>query len=198
MRNHSDVPDRPDLRVSSPQVVYVESPSDGMALASTTPPRPDPEGPYGAGAGRPRRPRRLLWWVLGSVVAVILAPLILFSAVNGLGSLFTGCSDAEIAALTEFPHYGGITAEPDAGAEGGCFVDLPVGDPPDDVIAYYREQLTGHGWTLDEPEQQEGETSEGAFEVGDITAHRNGLRWNVTYEAEGGRTITLVVSVSEA
>jgi hypothetical protein len=194
-----DVPQRPDLSASSPptQVVYVESPSESMAIASTTPPRPDREAPYGAEAGRPRRPRRLLWWVVGSVVAIIFAPLILFSAVNGLGSLFTGCSDAERAALTEFPHYGGIVAEPDAGSEGGCFVDLPVGDPPDAVIAYYGEQLTEHGWTLEDSEQQEGETSEGAFEVGRITAHRDGSSYAVDYEAMEGRTITLVVHVSE-
>lgn len=77
-------------------------------------------------------------------------------------------------------------------------MDLPVGDPPDDVIAYYREQLMQHGWTLDDSEQQEGETSEGAFEGGRITAHRDGLSYAVDYEAMGGRTITLVVHVSEA
>lgn len=194
-----DVPDRPDLEGSSvsPQVVSVEPRSNGTAVTSITPPRPDREGPYGAEAGRPRRRRRLLWWVLGTVVAIILAPLILFSAVNGLGGLFTGCSDAERAALAEFPHYGGITAEPEANAEGSCYVTPPVGDPPDDVIAYYREQLTEHGWTLDDAERQEGETSEGAFEVGGFTAHREALIWDVTWEAEKGRTITLVVSVSE-
>ena len=193
-----DVPQRPDLSASSPppQVVYVESPSESMAIASTTPPRPDRGGPYGA-AGRPRRRRRLLWWVLGSIVAIVLAPVILFSALNGLGDLLTGCSDAARAALTEFPHYGGITAEPDESAEGGCFVDLPVGDPPDDVIAYYREQLMQHGWTLDDSEQQESETSEGA-ESGSLTAHREDLSWELLYEAEEGRTITLVVHVTEA
>lgn len=169
-----------------------------MAVSSTTPPRPDREGPSGAEAGRPRNRRRWLWWAVGSVVVLVFAPLILFSAVNVLASLSAVCSDAERSALTEFPHYGGITAEPEADGEGLCFVLPPVGDPPDDVIAYYREQLKEHGWTFDESEQQEGETSEGPFEVGDITAHRNGLLWNVTYEAEGGRTITLVVSVSEA
>jgi hypothetical protein len=141
----------------------------------------------------------LLWWVLGTVVAIILAPLILFSAINGLGALFTaGCSDAERAALTEFPHYGGIIAEPEDNAEGSCYVTPPVGDAPDDVIAYYREQLTEHGWTLDDADRQEGETSEGAYEIGSITAHREGLFWEVTYEAEEGRMITLVVEVSES
>jgi hypothetical protein len=170
-----------------------------MAVASTTPPRPDREGPSGAVAGRPRKRRRWLWWVIGSVVVVVFAPLILFSAYNGLAGLFVGgCSDAERSALTEFPHYGGITAEPEANGEGLCFVNPPVGDPPDDVIAFYREQLTEHGWTFDESEQQEGETSEGAFEAGSITAHREGLLWDLLYEAEGGRTIALVVYVSEA
>jgi hypothetical protein len=140
----------------------------------------------------------LLWWVSGSVVAIILAPLILFAAVNGLAGLFAECSDEERAALTEFPHFGGITAEPEASVEGGCFVTPSVGDPPDDVIAYYREQLTEHGWTLEGSDRQEGETSEGAFEVGGITAHRESLFWEVTYEAEEGRTITIVVYVSEA
>ena len=74
----------------------------------------------------------------------------------------------------------------------------PVGDPPEDVIAYYREQLTGHGWTLDESEQQESETSEGALEAGSLTAHREDLSWELLYEAEEGRTITLVVYVTEA
>jgi hypothetical protein len=136
--------------------------------------------------------------VIGSVVAVILAPVILFSAYNGLAGLFVGgCSDAERSALKEFPHYGGITTEPD-GSVQGCSVNPRVGDPPEDVIAYYREQLTEHGWTLDDPEQQESETSEGAFEGGSITAHREGLFWELLYEAEEGRTITLVVYVSEA
>lgn len=144
-------------------------------------------------AGRPRKGRPWLWWAVGSVVVLVFAPLILFSAVNLVAGLFAVCSDAERSALTEFPHYGGITAEPEANEEGLCFVLPKVGDPPDDVIAYYRERLTDHGWTLDESEQQEG-----PFEVGDITAHRDGLLWKVTYEAEEGRTITLVVSVSEA
>ena len=168
-----------------------------MAGVTTTPPRPDLVGPPGAEPGRPRR-RRWLWWVIGSVVAIVVAPVILFSAVNGLGDLLTGCSDAARAALMEFPHYGGITPEPDESAEGGCYVNPPVGDPPEDVIAYYREQLTEHGWTLDDSEQQEGETSEGAFEVGGITAHREDLFWELLYEAEEGRTITLVVYVTEA
>ena len=38
--------------------------------------------------------------------------------------------------LTEFPHYGGIIAEPEDNAEGSCYVTPPVGDAPDDVIAY--------------------------------------------------------------
>ena len=131
-------------------------------------------------------------------MAIVFAPVILFSAVNGLGDLLTGCSDAARAALLEFPHYGGITAEPDESAEGGCYVNPPVGDPPEDVIAHYREELTEHGWTLDESEQQESETSEGAFVAGSITAHREDLFWELLYEAEGGRTITLVVYASEA
>jgi hypothetical protein len=98
-----------------------------------------------------------------------------------------GCSDAERSALGEFSHYGGITAEPEANVEGGCFVDPRVGDPPEDVIAYYRERLTEHEWTLDESERQEGERSEGAFEGGGLTAHRDDLLWNMLYEAETGR-----------
>jgi hypothetical protein len=135
--------------------------------------------------------------VIGSIVVIVFAPVILFSVYNGLASLFVGCSDAERSALREFPHYGGITAEPDGGVEG-CSVNPRVGDPPEDVIAYYREQLTEHGWTLDESERQVGETSEGAFEVGGLTAHRDDLLWNMLYEAEKGRTITLVVYASEA
>jgi hypothetical protein len=139
----------------------------------------------------------LLWWVVGSILAVVLAPLVLFSAYYGLVGLFARCSDAERAALMEFRHYGGITAEPEANAEGGCSVNPRVGDPPEDVIAYYREQLTAHGWTLDESDRQVGETSEGAFESGGLSAHRGVLRWDVIYEAEGGRTITLVVYAFE-
>ena len=159
--------------------------------------RPDLEEPLAAEAGPRRRPRRLLWWIVGSVIVVVLAPLVLFSAYYGLVGLFARCSDAERAALMEFPHYGGTTAEPEASAEGGCFVNPRVGDPPEDVIAYYREQLTTHGWTLEEPDRQEGETSEGAFESGGISARRGVLRWDVIYEAEGGRTITLVVYAFE-
>jgi len=108
-----------------------------MAGASTTPPRPDLVGPPGAEPGPPRIRKRWLWWVIGSVVAIVFAPVILFSAVNGLGDLLTaGCSDAERAALTKFPHYGGIIAEPEDNAEGSCYVTPPVGDAPDDVIAY--------------------------------------------------------------
>ena len=170
-----------------------------MAGASTTPPRPDLVGPSGAEPGPPRRRKRWLWWVIGSVVAIVFAPVILFSAYNGLAGLFVGgCSDAERSALKEFPHYGGITPEPEANADGNCFVNPRVGDPPEDVIAYYREQLTEHGWTLDESEQQESETSEGALETGSITAHREALFWELLYEAEEGRTITLIAYVSEA
>jgi len=139
----------------------------------------------------------LLWWVVGSIVVVVLAPLVVFSAYYGLIGLFARCSDAEKAALMEFRHYGGTTAEPEADAEGGCFVNPRVGDPPEDVMAYYRERLTVHGWTLDESDRQEGETSGVAFETGGISAHRQALRWEMIYEAEGGRTITLVVYASE-
>ena len=136
---------------------------------------------------------------MGSVVTIVFAPVILFSAYNGLAGLFVGgCSDPERSALKEFPHYGGITPEPEASADGNCFVNPRVGDPPEDVIAYYREQLTEHGWTLDESEQQESETSEGALETGSITAHREALFWELLYEAAEGHTITLVAYVSEA
>jgi hypothetical protein len=151
--------------------------------------------------GRPRRRRRWLLWVLGAVVAIIFAPLILISAYYGVASLFAGCSDAEEAALAEFPQYGGITAEPSGDVEGGgCRVDLTVDAPPGDVIAYYREQLTEHGWMLEDSALSEGETSEGggAFEAGGLTAHREGLFYSVSYEAVEGRTITLAIHVSEA
>jgi hypothetical protein len=158
-----------------------------------------------AESGRPARRRKWLLWVLGAIVAIILAPFILMFAYYGVASLFAGCSDAEDAALAEFPHYGGITAEPDGDVEGGCRVDLTVDDPPSDVIAYYRDQLTEHGWTLDDSEQPQGDTGEGessegggAFETGGLIAHRDSLFYNVSYEAMEGRTITLAIHVSEA
>jgi hypothetical protein len=152
----------------------------------------------------PARRRKWLKWVLIAIVAVVLAPFALTFAYYGVAILFAGCSDAEEAALAEFPQYGGIHAEPDGDIDGGCRVDLNVDDPPGDVIAYYREQLTGHGWTLDDSGQPQGETAGGeslqggggAFESGDLIAHRDDLFYSVSYEALEGSTITLVIHVS--
>lgn len=51
----------------------------------------------------------------------------------------------EKAAFSEFPHYGNIPLQPKNNG-GNCWASFTTPDSPDQVIEYYRQQLTAHGW----------------------------------------------------
>ncbi|MBI1970015.1 hypothetical protein HYS48_04945 [Candidatus Woesearchaeota archaeon] len=60
------------------------------------------------------------------------------------------CTKEEKAVFNEFPHYGGIQLTPRASGETGalCGASYTTLDNIQQVMEYYKEQLTAHGWEI--------------------------------------------------
>lgn len=90
------------------------------------------------------------------------------------------CGSEEKAALAEFPHYGDkevgedlTTFPPPDKPKGSCETSYPAeGASEEQVLGYYEEKLTEHGW-----EVKRFSTNRG----GRIEASREGLRYVVHY-----------------
>ncbi len=134
---------------------------------------------------RLRRPRRAVLPELARTSAVLLLAAVVVVGVLRLG-LELSCGAEQKAVMRAFPHYGRVQLEPEPGGLGDCFASYTTPDPPERVVAYYRETLVGRGWTLVESPVpvQAGADSEGrAFSSGSLRAVRDGFSFEVGYEA---------------
>lgn len=89
------------------------------------------------------------------------------------------CGSEEKAALAEFAHYGGkevgkdLTTFSRSKPKGKCVTSYPArGAPQEQVLAYYEEKLTEHGWKV-----QRFATDRG----GRVEGSRDDLRYVVRY-----------------
>ena len=96
---------------------------------------------------RLRRPRRALLPDLARTSAVLLLAAVVVVGVLRLG-LELSCGAEQKALMRGFPHYGRMQLEPEPGGLGDCFASYTTPDPPERVVAHYRETLVGRGWTL--------------------------------------------------
>lgn len=128
-----------------------------------------------------QRPRSRM---LLRVVALASVPLI-----GGLllaGFVLPGrsiCGEEERTAFTEFPQYSGVEKKPESNSQsGGCAVFYNTSAPPEEVAAYYAEQLDGHGWKVEHQLKAKGDRSE---EEGGtlVTAYRDELIYEAFYES---------------
>ncbi len=122
-------------------------------------------------------------------VGVLLAGVISLIGVPYAVAYLGACTDEERAAFGEFPQYGGVRQEPSRDLEGGsCAGHLEhVEGSPEEVGAYYGEQLRSHGWEVQKPHAvtatMSGGSSDGSrFEMTTLSARRNGFWYEVTYE----------------
>jgi MFS family permease len=93
------------------------------------------------------------------------------------------CDEEERAAFSEFPQYGGVEKDPRADSEsGGCALFYNTSAPPAMVAAYLAGQLEAHGWKVEHRLEAKGDGSD-QFSGTLVTAHRDGLRYDVVYES---------------
>ena len=135
---------------------------------------------------RRSRTGRLLPIVVVAVGSVVLIGGLL---VWSLASFFSTCSEEERGVFSEFPQYEGKQEEPESGPEGGCAAFFDTEDSTEQVRAYYEEQLSAHGWTLqdlpsqmNEQSDEEPEGGEGEFGGPLVSAHREGFTYEVWHE----------------
>lgn len=94
------------------------------------------------------RTRRLL--IVAGVVAVVLLGA-------GVAVVVTSndarCDQAEQEAISGFPHFDGALPEWESNVKitGGCTTSFVVTAGSDEVLAYYQQQLTRQGWTVQPP-----------------------------------------------
>lgn len=85
----------------------------------------------------------------------------------------------------DVPVYPDASVVAGVAAGGGGMITLQTGDDPDEIVAFYREELTGEGWSL-ASEMDIGDQRILPIEKGD----RNGA---VQISREGGDTTILII-----
>ncbi|HET6713406.1 MAG TPA: hypothetical protein VFI59_06835 [Actinomycetota bacterium] len=133
--------------------------------------------------GRRVRPATALFALVAPVLDVALAVLILS------GSLRPACTEQELAIIAEVPTFAGaeMTFEHES-SSGACSGSLDVTATADEVVAHYRNELEGGGWTVaidDVPtEAPEGEV----VDARELRAERDGAVFTIALESWSGRT----------
>ena len=127
------------------------------------------------------------------VAAIVVVPLVAILAPAVIDSVTGECSDGERRTFREFQQYGGKQLEPEYRGSVGCFVTLTTEDPPEDVLSYYRQELTTRDWTLEQPPLSlEGEP--GQPEAGGLNAARDRFGYQVLLEpAREGTSVVVYV-----
>jgi hypothetical protein len=140
--------------------------------------------------------RKAILITFAVVAAAVVFPFVAMLAFEAFASVTGGCSEGERRVFREFPQYGGRQLQPEYSGSNGCFVALTTEDPPERVVAHYREELTGHGWTLDRPPPSV-EAAEGQTEGGGLSASRGAYGYQVLLESPTRDGTSVVVYVVE-
>ena len=144
------------------------------------------------------RPWRLVLLLLGFAIVLV--------ALDFARLVLPTCDAQEKAALAEFPQYGGRVAGKDLDIHGdepnwpplqepppGCALEFATPQAsPEQVLGYYEEELTEHGWTVERfPVDKKGE-----FEYPHLEGTRDGLRYMVhSFELPGSGVTDIRVLV---
>jgi hypothetical protein len=126
----------------------------------------------------------------GRLILLLLSLAILLLGSSLVAPYFLpSCDPQEKVAITEFTHYGGKEAGEDLDIYGdevnwtplqepppGCALEFAVPRAsPEQVLGYYEEKLTEHGWTVKRfPVKREGD-----FEYPHLEGSRDGFRYVV-------------------
>ena len=119
-------------------------------------------------------------WITRRTVLLPLALVVVILGVGGivvaLSSNDVRCSKTEQRAMAEFAHYDGAAPawESNPKITGGCTASFTVGAEPGTVMAWYQEQLLGHGWTVQPAPANTFPTY--------VEAERDGLRYMLMFE----------------
>jgi hypothetical protein len=140
--------------------------------------------------------RKAILIAFAVVAAVVVLPFVAMLAFDTIANVTGGCSDGEMRVFREFPQYGGRQLEPEYSGSNGCFVTFTTEDPPERVLAHYKEQLTGRGWTLDRPPPSI-DAAEGQTEGGGLSASRGRYGYEALLESPTRDGTSVVVYVVE-
>jgi hypothetical protein len=103
------------------------------------------------------------------------------------------CTQEAAAAFNEIEQYEGINLEPQDYPLGGrCAATFSSADPPQTVLDHYRAEWTAAGWTLNPSAPLASAPPSGAdipdFVFGEASAHKGGMTYSVTAQANGDET----------
>ena len=147
------------------------------------------------------RPRRLVSLLLGFAIVLVVLDLARL--------ILPTCDAQEKATLTEFPQYGGRVTGKDLDMYGdelnwpplqepppGCALEFAIPRAsPEQVLGYYEERLTEHGWTVKRfPVKREGD-----FEYPHLEGSQEGFRYVVhSFQLPGSGVTEIRVLVYRA
>ena len=133
--------------------------------------------------GRRVRPTTALFALVVPVLDVALAVLILS------GSLRPACTAQELAIIAEVPTYAGakMTFEHEY-SSGACSGSLDVTATADEVVAHYRNELEGDGWTVAIDDVPTAAPEGEAVDTRELRAERDGAVFTIALESWSGRT----------
>jgi len=140
--------------------------------------------------------RKAILIAFAVVAAVVVLPFVAMRAFDTIATVTGGCSEGEMRVFREFPQYGGRQLEPEYSGSNGCFVAFTTEDPPERVLAHYREHLTARGWTFDAPPPPV-EAAEGQTEGGGLSASRGRYGYQTLLESPTRDGTSVVVYVIE-
>ena len=140
--------------------------------------------------------RKVILITLALVAAAVVFPFAAMVAFEAIDTATGRCSDGELRVFHEFPQYGGRQLEPEYSGSNGCFVAFTTEDPPERVLAHYREHLTARGWTFDAPPPPV-EAAEGQTEGGGLSASRGRYGYQTLLESPTRDGTSVVVYVIE-
>lgn len=140
--------------------------------------------------------RKIILIALAVIAAAVVFPFAAMVGFEAIDTVTGRCSEGELRVFREFPQYGGRQLEPEYSASNGCFVAFTTEDPPERVLAHYREHLTARGWSLDPPPPQV-EGAEGQTESGGLSASRGRYGYQALLESPTRDGTSVVVYVIE-
>ena len=83
--------------------------------------------------------------------------------------------------MAGFSQYGGVQLTPRTDEAGGCAMSYTTPDMVEQVTAYFTNQLTAHGWTI-EPQRNRSDFG------GELSARRGGVRYAIFYASNAYNT----------
>lgn len=138
--------------------------------------------------------RKAILIALAVVAAAFVLPFVVMLASEAIDTVAGGCSEGEKRVFREFPQYGARRLEPDYSGSNGCYVAFRTEAPAEDVMTYYRQQLTARGWKL-EPPPPSVEAAEGRPEAGSLSAARGRYGYQTLFETVTGGTSVVVSAI---